>query len=86
MAIELTDQEREEATHSLKKFFADEMDENLGDLRARLLLDYVLKDLAPLGYNRGVRDAEEFFRKQIEDLSATCFEPPFTYAQAKKKR
>jgi uncharacterized protein (DUF2164 family) len=86
MAIELTAQESTEAIHSLKKYFASEMDEDLGDLRAKLLLDYVLKEFGPLAYNLGVKHAEEFFRQRIEDLPATCFEPPFTYWQTKRKK
>jgi uncharacterized protein (DUF2164 family) len=86
MGITLTSQEREEATASLKKYFSSEMDDDLGDLRAKLLLDYMLQEIAPLAYNLGVRDAEEFFRKRLEDLSATCFEQPFTYWPSKKKK
>ena len=86
MAIELTTHDSEEAIHSLKKYFSSEMDEELSDLRAKLLLDYILKEIGPLAYNRGVQHAEEFFRKQLEDLPATCFEPPFTYWPAKKKK
>jgi len=86
MAMELTPQEREEAMHSLKKYFSSEMEQDLSDLRAQLLLDYILKDLGPLAYNRGIQDAEDFFRKRLEDLPATCFEPPFTYWQAKKRK
>jgi uncharacterized protein (DUF2164 family) len=85
MAIQLTDQEREEAVHSLKKYFT-QIGEDLGDLQARLLLDYFLKEIGPLAYNRGVLDAEEFFRKRLEDLPATCFEPPFGYWPAKKRK
>jgi uncharacterized protein (DUF2164 family) len=86
MAIELTPQETEQAIHSLKKYFSAEGGEEIGDLRARLLLDYILKEIAPLAYNRGVHDSEEFFRKRLEDLPATCFEPPFTHWTAKKKK
>lgn len=86
MAIELTAQESDDAIHSLKKYFSSEMGEEIGDLRAKLLLDYVLKELGPLAYNRGVHDAEELFRKHLEDLPATCFEQPFTFWQAKKKK
>jgi len=86
MPIDLIPQERDEVIHSLKRYFTEEMDEELSDLRARLLLDFVMKEIAPLAYNRGVQHAEEFFRKRLEDLPATCFEPPFTYWQAKRKR
>jgi uncharacterized protein (DUF2164 family) len=86
MAIELTSQEADDAIHSLKKYFSSEMESELSDLRARLLLDYVLKEIGPLAYNRGVQDAEKFFRQRLEDLPATCFEPTFTYWQAKKRK
>lgn len=86
MGIELTTQEAEEAIFSLKKYFTAELDADLSDLRAKLLLEYLLKEIGPLAYNRGIRDAEEFFRKRLEDLPATCFEPPLTYWQVKKKR
>ena len=86
MPLEFTPQESEAAIQSLKRYFSSEMDEELSDLRAKLLLDYFLKEIAPLGYNRGVHDAEAFFRKRLEDLSPTCFEPPFTYWQRAKKK
>lgn len=86
MSIELTPQERDDAMYSLKKFFSTELDEELTDLRAKMLLDYFLKEIGPLSYNRGANDAEKFFRKHLEDLSATCFEPPFAYWQSRKKK
>lgn len=85
MSLELTKQETEEALQSLRKYFAAEMDEEIGELRAKLLLSYIVKEIAPLAYNRGVHDAEAFFRKQLEEVSASCFEPPFTYWPGKKK-
>lgn len=85
MPLELTKQETDEAIHSLRKYFTSEMDEELSELRAKLLLGYMLEEIGPLAYNRGVQDAEAFFRKQLEELSASCFEPPFTYWQTKKK-
>lgn len=86
MPLALTQPETDEAIHSLKKYFATELDQELTDLRAKLLLDYVLKELGPLAYNRGVADAEQFLRARVEDLAATCYEPPLTYWSAKKKR
>jgi uncharacterized protein (DUF2164 family) len=86
MPLELTSQETAEAIQSLKKYFGSELEANLSDLQGRLLLDYIQKEIAPLAYNRGVKDAEDFFRKRLEDLPATCFEPPLTYWQARKKK
>lgn len=85
MPITLTAQEHEEVRQSLKRYFSRELDQEIGDLPARLLTDYILKEIGPLAYNHGVRDAEAFFRRQLEDLSATCFEPPMTYWQKRAK-
>jgi uncharacterized protein (DUF2164 family) len=85
MAIELLPQETEEVIHSLKKYFSSELDQEIGDLKAKLLLDYILKEIAPLAYNQGVKHAEEFLRLRLEDLPATCFEPGLTYWQKKRK-
>ena len=84
MAIEFTKQETEELIHSLKKYAATELDQELSDLRARFLLEYIVKEIAPLAYNLGVKHSEEFFRGRLEDLSATVFEPGLTYWQKKR--
>ena len=85
MPINPNPQETEELIHSLKKYFSAELDQELSDLKARFLVDFFFKEMAPLAYNQGVKDAESFFRNKLEDLSATCFEPAFTYWQKKRK-
>ena len=85
MAIELSKQETEEIIHSLKRYFSTELDRELKDLEAQLLLDYVVREIAPLAYNQGVKQDEEFFRARLEDLPATVFEPGLTYWQKKRK-
>jgi uncharacterized protein (DUF2164 family) len=85
MDLELTPQQSTEIVHSLRKYFSTELDRELSDLQAKLLLDYLLKEIAPFAYNRGVKDAETYFRTRLEDLPATCFEPGLTYWQQKKR-
>lgn len=85
MPIEFTKQETEEVIHSLKKYCAAELDREIGDLQAKLLLDYIVKEIAPLAYNAGVKDAEAFLRGRLEDLPATVFEPGLTYWRQKRK-
>lgn len=85
MAIELTKQEIADIVPSLQRYFREERDEELGELQAKLLLDYVLKEIAPLAYNQGVRDAEKYFRAKVEDLPAICFEDGLAYWAGKKK-
>lgn len=72
------------AADSIRTFFRREFEEEISDLKARLLYDYFLRELGPFAYNRGVRDAETYFRAKVEDLTATCFEEPLAYWRKKK--
>jgi len=85
MAIELTKPETNEVVASLQHYFREELDQEISEMRAKFLLDYILQEIAPLAYNQGVKDAETFFRGKIEDLPGTCFEDGLTYWQKKKK-
>ena len=85
MPIELTKQEVAEILPSLKRYFRDELDEELSDMRAKFLLEYFMTEIAPLAYNRGVKDAESFFRAKVEDLPGTCFEEGMTFWLKKKR-
>ena len=55
-AITLSDKSREQAIASLRRYVEENLDEKIGDLKAALLLDYILeatrtRDLQP-GYRR----------------------------------
>ena len=85
MAIELTQQEITEIVPSLRKYFREELEQELSEMRARFLLEYFQKEIAPLAYNKGVKDAEQYFRGKTEDLTGICYEQPLTYWIRKKK-
>jgi uncharacterized protein (DUF2164 family) len=85
MAIELTPTETEEAVASLQRYFREEHEQELSEMRARFLLDFFLKELGPFAYNKGVKDAEQYLRRHTEDLTGVCFEDPLTYWTRKKR-
>lgn len=84
--MQLTPQERDEALGSLKRYFSEELEIELGNIQAGALLDFMLKEVGPLAYNRGVRDAEAFLRARLEDLPDTCYEQPLTHWQTRPRR
>ena len=85
MAIELTPPEIEQVIPSVQKFFREEFEQEPSELRARFLLEYFLKEIGPFAYNKGVKDAEQYFRGKTEDLTAICYEDPLTYWTRKKR-
>lgn len=58
----------------------------MSDLKARLLLDYFMKEVGPYAYNQGVSHAETYLRRKLEDLPGTCYEFGLTYWTEKTRR
>lgn len=54
----LTPEERVTAIDHLQSYFLDEREEEIGDLAAGILLDFIETHLGASFYNRGVRDAK----------------------------
>jgi len=50
-------------------------DQEIGDLKAKLLLDFVLREIGPAIYNQAVSDAQAFMSEMVAELDGTCFEP-----------
>lgn len=82
MKIELPDESTKRATASLRRYFAAELDQEIGDLKAGLLLDYILREIGPSIYNGAVSDAQTYMRDRVADLEAVCSAPEFTFWDA----
>ena len=67
-AIKVTKDQRDEMISAIKQYFLQEREEEIGDLRAGLMLDFILKELAPEFYNQGVSDSYTYLQDMTEDL------------------
>jgi uncharacterized protein (DUF2164 family) len=79
MPLTLSDDATQKALASLRRYFAEQRDEELGDLQATLLLEFVLKEIAPTVYNAALRDAQAFLADRVPDLEDACAMPEFGY-------
>ena len=66
--IRLTKERRDEMVSEIKHYFSKERDEEIGDLGAGLMLDFILEKLAPDFYNQGVFDSHQYMQDAAEDL------------------
>ncbi len=66
--FEIKDEKRKLMQEKIKKFFLDERDEEIGDLAAILILDFIIDNLASDFYNIGVRDCIAQINQNVEDL------------------
>jgi uncharacterized protein (DUF2164 family) len=77
--IKLSSEAQGRLQASIKRYFAEHLDDEIGDLKAGMLLDFVLKEVGPVVYNRAIADAQKYFQEKTVDLDGVCFEPEFTY-------
>ena len=85
MAIELNKQEIADIIPSLRRYFREELEQEISEMQAKFLLDYILKEIAPVAYNKAIKDAESYFRARVEDLPGTCFEDGLNYWRKKRQ-
>lgn len=66
--IEFSKEERAAITAKLRDYFARELDQELGQLPAEMLLDFIGKEIGGAFYNRGVHDAQQLVQQKAEDI------------------
>lgn len=84
-SILVSDDARQHAVAALQAYFAEQMDEEIGDLKANLLFDFILTELGPTVYNQAIADARAFFEERAGDLAAVCYREEFP-SSARRKR
>ena len=75
--IALPDSARKQAIAALQAYFAEHMEEQIGELKAGLLLDFILSELSPSVYNQALADARAFFEERSNDLGAIFYRDEF---------
>jgi uncharacterized protein (DUF2164 family) len=66
--IKLNKETKDDLIRNIKIYFENERDEELGDLAASMVLDFIVKDMAPYFYNQGVLDAYKYLSDRVEDV------------------
>ena len=84
MAISILPDSRKRCIESIKRYFAENMEEDVGELKAALLLDYFLEEIGPTVYNQAIADAQKFFHEKTADLDGSCFEAEFGFWKPRK--
>jgi uncharacterized protein (DUF2164 family) len=79
MAITLSPDITRKLQASIKRYAAEHLDEEMGDLKAGLFLDYCLQEIGPAVYNQAIADAQKYFQGRVEDLEGVCHQAEFAY-------
>jgi len=79
MPVALSDAAADQARASIRRYAAEHLDQEIGELQARLLLEFFLKEIAPSVYNAAIADAQTYLRDRVADLEGACYAPEFGY-------
>ena len=87
MTIELDKSQRPVAIASIERYFKEHFDQRIGNIQAGALLNFLLEEIGPSIYNRGVADAQERLQMRVTELDIEVHEDEFRYwAKYDKKR
>jgi uncharacterized protein (DUF2164 family) len=84
-SLALSDDARKQAVAALREHLAENLDLEVGDLKAGLLLDYVVTEFGPSLYNQAIVDARAFLDERIADLGSACYQPEFPSTVRRKR-
>jgi uncharacterized protein (DUF2164 family) len=79
MPIELSRETSKALIPSIQRYFREMLEEEIGDLKAQLLLDFFLREIGPTVYNQAIHDAQAYFQEKVTDLDASCYFPERSY-------
>ena len=79
MSIKLQKQAEKYLLESIKRFAAEDMDLDIGDLKASLLLEFCVREIGPSIYNQAIADAQKYMQEKAADLGGIRYEAEFDY-------
>ena len=77
--IELPKDTEERLIESIKRYLDDQLELDVGDLQASLLLDFCVREIGPSIYNQAILDAQAWVQDRVADLDSSCYRPEFGY-------
>jgi len=79
MTPTLSGETADRAVASIRRYVAEQLDQEIGELQARLMLEFFLKEIGPSVYNAAITDAQTWLRDRVADLEGVCYAPEFAY-------
>ena len=86
MTVALNKDARSGAVTSIERYFQDELDEKIGNIRAAALLNFFLEEIGPSIYNQAVADVQERLIGRVTEVDIECHEDEFGYWLKRSKR
>ena len=72
--IKFTPEERDAICRKVQLYFAEELDQEIGQFDAGFLLDFFAEQIGPYFYNRGLYDAQAILESRMEQVAEAIYE------------
>jgi uncharacterized protein (DUF2164 family) len=79
MVLTLPPDKLKQLQASVKRYVIENLDGEAGDLKARLLLEFCLKEIGAVVYNQAIADAQTYMQGRVADLEAACYADEFMF-------
>lgn len=66
--VEFSRGETDNLVAKIKRYFADELDQEIGGFEAEFLIEFIAREIGPYFYNRGLADAHALFTEKSEEI------------------
>jgi uncharacterized protein (DUF2164 family) len=88
VTLELSKEARAQAIASIERYFAENMEERIGNIAASALLGFFIEEIGPSIYNQAVAEVQEKLQLRVAELDLEAHEEEFQYwpKQAKVNR
>lgn len=77
--IELPKDTEKRLIESIQRYVDDNLDQDIGNLQASLLLDFCVREIGPSIYNQAILDAQAHVQDRVADLDSSLYRPEFGY-------
>jgi uncharacterized protein (DUF2164 family) len=75
MRIRLSDERRKRIERLLQALFTSELDREISEFQAGVVLDFFIRELGAPVYNQAIQDARGFVQEKLSDLEGEFYEP-----------
>jgi len=90
MDVTLNDAARKKAILSIERYFAENMDERIGNIAAAAMLGFFIEEIGPAIYNQAISDVQERLQQRVMEVDIELHAEEFDYwrkyDQARKRR
>ena len=73
MTLELDRETLQQLIPHVRRYCAERMEHEIGQLEAEFLIEFFVSQLAPVIYNRAIRDAQAVLQERVTELDAILF-------------